>query len=683
MDVFPSTSDLPVRIDLWGDEVDRLTEFDPGDQRSVHDLETVELFGCREVLPSEAVRARAAGARGGGALGPGRSGNAWPRANCSTGWSRGCPGCATRSIVLPDLLGSGARVVLVDPRRMRDRAAELNDEEAALAGALAVTWGVVDDDDDGTGPDATDPTGARGGFPRLHVAYERLLERCPAPVLSVVSVASSSATPGVTAQGWEPVHGDRARLAARLGALAEDGYSVTVCAEGAGFGRPSGRRARGGGLVGARPPPRWRRRGGRRPGPARHPGRGGPSRPGLRAAVGQGGGARRGRPHRPPPAHRPARARARPVDGFFDDLAPGDYVVHRQHGVARYGGMVTRTIGGATRDYLLLRVPGWRQALRPVRPDRRAHALHAAARRPSLNRLGGAEWQKTRAKARRRGPRDRRGAGRALPASGSRSPGHAFAPDTPWQAEMEDAFPYPETPDQAKAIAEVKADMESDRADGPAGLRRRRLRQDRGGRAGRVQGGPGRQAGGRARADDAAGPAALPDLRRSLRRLPGPGRDAVAVPDGRPRPAGWWRVWPTGRSTSSSAPTGCWPATSGSRTSGCWWSTRSSASGSATRRRSRSMTDGVDVLTLTASPIPRTLEMALTGIRDLSLINTPPADRQPDPHLRRRVRGSGRGRGHPPGAAARGPGLLRAQPGPGHRGRGRPHPRARARGTGR
>ncbi|HXW33456.1 MAG TPA: hypothetical protein VEJ87_02685, partial [Acidimicrobiales bacterium] len=60
VDVFPSTSEMPVRIDLWGDEVDRLTEFDPGDQRSVGDLEEVEIFACRELLPTEPVRAKAA-----------------------------------------------------------------------------------------------------------------------------------------------------------------------------------------------------------------------------------------------------------------------------------------------------------------------------------------------------------------------------------------------------------------------------------------------------------------------------------------------------------------------------------------------------------------------------------------------------------------------------------------------
>ena len=161
VDVFPSTSDLPVRIDLWGDEVDRLTEFDPGDQRSVTDLEGVELFGCREVLPSEAVRASGPASLVGDAP--------WGRAQWERlaegqlfdGMESWLPWLDDEERVLPDLVDAGARVVLIDPRRMRDRAAELNDEEAALADALAVTWGVVEDQA-GDEPDGGE-TGARAG----------------------------------------------------------------------------------------------------------------------------------------------------------------------------------------------------------------------------------------------------------------------------------------------------------------------------------------------------------------------------------------------------------------------------------------------------------------------------------------------------------------------------------------
>ena len=94
------------------------------------------------------------------------------------------------------------------------------------------------------------------------------------------------------------------------------------------------------------------------------------------------------------------------------------------------------------------------------------------------------------------------------------------------------------------------------------------------------------------------------------------------------------------------------------------------------------MTDGLDVLTLTATPIPRTLEMALTGIRDLSLINTPPAARQPILTYVGEFEEAAVFGGHPPGAAARGPGLLRPQPGAEHRGRGPPAAPAGPRGPG-
>ena len=510
VDVFPSTSDLPVRIDLWGDEVDRLTEFDPGDQRSVASLERVELFGCREVLPTDAVRERARELV---------SSEPWGRAQWERmadgqlfdGMESWLPWLYDDERVLPDLLDAGARVVLIDPRRMRDRAVELNDEEAALAGALAVTWGVVEGAHDGV----------EEIFPRLHVAYERLLERCPAPVLSMVSVASSSATPGVTAQGWEPVHGDRSRLAARLGALAEDGYSVTVCAEGAGSAeRLAAVLAEEGLSV---------------------PVLGSPDevdlgRPGIRVVVApldrgfvvasakvavlaeaDVTGRRR--------AHRPARARARPVDGFFDDLAPGDYVVHRQHGVARFKGMVTRTVNGAARDYLLLEYRGDDKLYLPS-DQIEALTPYSGGEAPSLNRLGGSEWSKTRAKA-RAAVHEVAVELVELYRKRLQVRGHAFAPDTPWQQELADGFGYVETPDQARAIADVAEDMEAERpmdrlVCGDVGF-------GRGGRAGRLQGRAGREAGGGARAHHAPGHPARADLCRPLCRVPRARGNAVAL----------------------------------------------------------------------------------------------------------------------------------------------------------
>ena len=111
--------------------------------------------------------------------------------------------------------------------------------------------------------------------------------------------------------------------------------------------------------------------------------------------------------------------------------------------------------------------------------------------------------------------------------------GYAFGPDTPWQRELEDAFPFVETADQLGTRRRGQGRHAPDGPDGPAGLRRRRLRQDRDRGAGGVQGRAGRQAGRRPRADDAAGAAAPVDVRRADGRLPGRGQGPQPLPDRR------------------------------------------------------------------------------------------------------------------------------------------------------
>src|SRR5919199_6712729 len=129
VDVFPSTADAPVRIDLWGDEVDRLTRFSVADQRSTDDVAEVELFPSRELLPTDEVRERAA--RLVGAEPWGRE--QWERlAEGATfdGMESWLPWLTQGEHALFDLLGPDAQVLLVDPRRMRDRAGEVLAEEA-------------------------------------------------------------------------------------------------------------------------------------------------------------------------------------------------------------------------------------------------------------------------------------------------------------------------------------------------------------------------------------------------------------------------------------------------------------------------------------------------------------------------------------------------------------------------
>jgi transcription-repair coupling factor (superfamily II helicase) len=144
-------------------------------------------------------------------------------------------------------------------------------------------------------------------------------------------------------------------------------------------------------------------------------------------------------------------------------LRPGDFVVHEQHGVGRYVEMVQRTVQAATREYLVIEYAPSRRG----QPGDRLYVptdqlelvtKYVGGEQPTVHRLGGADWQKAKGRA-RRAVREIAAELIRLYAARTASPGFAFGPDTPWQRELEDAFPYVETPDQLAAIDEVKADM--------------------------------------------------------------------------------------------------------------------------------------------------------------------------------------------------------------------------------
>jgi transcription-repair coupling factor (superfamily II helicase) len=144
-------------------------------------------------------------------------------------------------------------------------------------------------------------------------------------------------------------------------------------------------------------------------------------------------------------------------------LRPGDFVVHDQHGIGRYLEMIERTVSGATREYLVIEYapskrgqPGDRLFVPTDQLDQITR--YVGGELPSLNRLGGTDWAKTKGRA-RKAVREIAAQLVQLYAARQSAPGFAFGPDTPWQRELEDAFPYTETPDQLAAIDEVKADM--------------------------------------------------------------------------------------------------------------------------------------------------------------------------------------------------------------------------------
>ncbi len=155
--------------------------------------------------------------------------------------------------------------------------------------------------------------------------------------------------------------------------------------------------------------------------------------------------------------------RRRGVLRSFADLRTGDIVVHEDHGIARFAGFDTKTVAGVTRDYLYLEYAGSDRVFVPVdQLAKISRYVGAGGAHPPLSKLGGARWDTIKARA-RRAAQELAGELLNLYAERRRREGHAFAPDTDWQREFEDAFPFTETPDQRDAIEFVKADMEAPR----------------------------------------------------------------------------------------------------------------------------------------------------------------------------------------------------------------------------
>ena len=145
----------------------------------------------------------------------------------------------------------------------------------------------------------------------------------------------------------------------------------------------------------------------------------------------------------------------------FRDLSPGDFVVHEDHGIGIFDSIQTRTVAGITRDYLLLRFKGDDRLFVPQDHIARvSRYIGAGAGSPPLNKLGGRAWTLARARA-RGAAREMAGELMTLYAVRQSLPGHEFDPDNRWQIEMEASFPFAETQDQAAAIEDVKEDMES------------------------------------------------------------------------------------------------------------------------------------------------------------------------------------------------------------------------------
>ncbi len=229
VDVFPSTADVPVRIDLWGDEVDRLTEFSVADQRSTDDLAA----GRDLRVPRAAAHRR--GARAGRARssassrGAASSGSAWPRGRPSTAWRPGCRGSPRASTCCSTSSGRRPRAAARAPPHARPR------RRHPRRGGRPGRHARQDLGRDAAGDDE--------GFPRLHLPFDRLLAHTDAPAWTVTTAPEGPDVATVASMGWPPVVGDGpSGWCASSPSWLGDGYRVVVAADGDGLGAARARR---------------------------------------------------------------------------------------------------------------------------------------------------------------------------------------------------------------------------------------------------------------------------------------------------------------------------------------------------------------------------------------------------------------------------------------------------------
>jgi transcription-repair coupling factor (superfamily II helicase) len=661
VDIFAAGADLPVRIEFFGDEIASLRRFDPTDQRTVGPAEAIELLPASEfLLPAEGsagIRARlgrlaaqlperlaadlahfegvddhaptaAAGTR---ALEAGDAAEVWAAILCPVSGIDHLPPETLLVLDEPGDVASAAEFLweqAAERRRDLIAAGELpGDWPGAYVGprdwnarlvrgrTLELTWESGPVEAIGGGAATEDPFGWREPMlpPGRSASLPRAIERWRAGRPASVPIAEEEAEddrpavpPGIVASRRAP--GAQRSPAPRIVIASDQAPRLSELLGEAGI--PAGVTFH----PAAAPPP----------GAVTLVGRslnagfaGGPDGLVLITDRELFGAVRVRRPK--------ALRRVVPRD-ILERLTAGDLVVHVDHGIGRYERMLRRGSEGEERDYLEIGFAGTDRIFVPVEQIARI-SRYAGAERPGLSKLGGGEWARTKARV-RKAVSDLAGELLELYAARAAAEGHAFAPDTPWQQELEASFPYEETPDQQRAIVDVKGDMEAGRpmdrvVVGDVGYGKTEVALRAAFKA--IQ--DGRQVAvlvpTTILADQhlrtftqrfAAFPATVRMLSRSV-----PPREQQATLAG--LAAGSVDlVVGTHRLLSKDVRI---------RDLGLLVVDEEQRFGVAAKERLKQLRREVDVLTLSATPIPRTLNLALVGVRDLSVIETPPEDRLP------------------------------------------------------
>ncbi len=597
VDVFPAQADGPARVDLWGDTVDDIRTFSVGDQRSKDPIDALVIYPARE-FTADAVTAEKASR-----LVTSEPWNAavWDRlaeGQQFSGMESWMPWLADPRCLL-DTLPESVRVVVVDPARASDRSRELVKEEQELAEALAPTWGHG-------APEA-------GDHPALFLPFE------PGVALEMPAVPTGPDDPVLGVRTLDATPGDAESVARALAALGAGGVTAVVAMDGAPAADRVARVLAENGLALNRVETLER----------------------LEPAV-IASGIHRGFVLSAPPvavlgeqeiagrrrAHRrvaPSRHRVG-VGAEYRDLRAGDYVVHYRHGIGRFEGLVARQMAGVERDYLVVAYAAEDRLYVPT-DQLAAVQKYTGGDAPRLSRMGGKDWSDTKDRVRKAVAAVAEEVVR-LHRARARATGQAFAPDTPWQREMEASFPFEETPDQLVAIGEIKTDMESDDpmdrlVFGDVGYGKTEM------------------------AIRAAFKAAMAGKQVAIlcpTTLLAQQHHQTFSQRFEPYPI---RVEMLSRFLSNAEArdvvrrlaTGEVDVVIGThrllsddirfKDLGLLVIDEEQRFGVNAKDAIKKIRIGVDVLTLTATPIPRTLEMALTGIREVSHIRTPPEDRHP------------------------------------------------------